>query len=53
MAQVRGYRGATEKTSDLTDRLNSDLEYLAGWRLWRDVAILAATLKVLVHPNAY
>lgn len=53
LAQVRGYRGATEKTSDLTDRLDSDLEYLAGWRLWRDIAILAATLKVLVHPNAY
>lgn len=53
LAQVRGYRGATEKTSDLTDRLNSDLEYLSGWRLWRDVAILAATLNVLVHPNAY
>lgn len=53
LAQVRGYRGATEKTSDLTDRLNSDLEYLAGWRLWRDIAILAATLKVLIHPNAY
>lgn len=53
LAQVRGYRGATEKTSDLTDRLNSDLEYLAGWRLWRDFAILVATLRVLVHPNAY
>lgn len=53
LAQVRGYRGATEKTSDLTDRLSADLEYLAGWRLWRDVTIIAATLKVLVHPNAY
>lgn len=53
LAQVRGYRGATETTSDLTDRLNSDLEYLAGWRLWRDFAILVATLKVLIHPNAY
>ena len=53
LAQVRGYRGATEKTSDLTDRLNSDLEYLAGWRLWRDVTILVATLRVLIHPNAY
>jgi exopolysaccharide biosynthesis polyprenyl glycosylphosphotransferase len=53
LAQVRGYRGATEKTSDLTNRLNSDLEYLAGWRLWRDVTILVATLKVLIHPNAY
>lgn len=53
LAQVRGYRGATEKESDLTNRLNSDLEYLAGWRLWKDCAILFATLKVLVHPNAY
>lgn len=53
LAQVRGFRGATEKTSDFTDRLTSDLEYLSGWRLWRDIAILAATLKVLVHPNAY
>lgn len=53
LAQVRGYRGATEKTSDLLDRLNSDLEYLSGWRLWRDVTILFGTLGVLVHPNAY
>ena len=53
LAQVRGYRGATEKTSDLTDRLQADLEYLQDWRLWRDVVIVAATLKVLIHPNAY
>lgn len=53
LAQIRGYRGATEKTSDLTDRLQSDLEYLSGWRMWRDVEIVFATLKVLVHPNAY
>ena len=53
LAQVRGYRGATEKVSDLTNRLNSDLEYLSDWRLWKDFAIMVATLKVLVHPNAY
>lgn len=53
LAQIRGFRGATEKTSDLTDRLQSDLEYLSGWRLWRDVEIVFATLRVLVHPNAY
>lgn len=53
LAQVRGYRGATEKASDLTNRLNSDLEYLSDWRLWKDFAIMVATLKVLVHPNAY
>ncbi|MXP28647.1 exopolysaccharide biosynthesis polyprenyl glycosylphosphotransferase [Porphyrobacter algicida] len=53
LAQIRGFRGATEKTSDLTNRLQSDLEYLSGWRLWRDVEIMFATLRVLVHPNAY
>ena len=53
LAQVRGYRGATERSSDLTDRLNSDLEYLANWRLWNDITILVLTLRVLVHPNAY
>src|SRR3546814_7576685 len=28
LAQVRGYRGATEIRSDLTNRLQSDLEYI-------------------------
>ena len=53
LAQVRGFRGATEKTDDLTNRLQADLEYLQDWRLWRDIGILFATLQVLVHPNAY
>lgn len=53
LAQVRGFRGATEATSDLTNRLQSDLEYLSGWHIWRDIEIVFATLKVLVHPNAY
>jgi lipopolysaccharide/colanic/teichoic acid biosynthesis glycosyltransferase len=53
LAQIRGLRGATEQESDLAQRLNADLEYLAGWSLWRDVQIVAATLRVLVHPRAY
>lgn len=53
LAQIRGYRGATHKRKDLEDRLQSDIEYVNGWRLWRDVAILLGTLRVLVHPNAY
>lgn len=53
LAQIRGYRGATEKRSDLEQRLQSDLEYVNGWRLSRDVAIVLGTLKVLVHPNAF
>ncbi|MDO6413618.1 sugar transferase [Sphingomonas sp. BIUV-7] len=53
LAQIRGYRGATPQAKDLADRLNADLEYLAGWTIWRDISILAGTLRVLVHPNAY
>src|SRR5690606_11368448 len=33
LAQVRGYRGATERESDLVYRLQSDLEYLEGWTI--------------------
>lgn len=53
LAQIRGQRGATHKREDLEARLRSDLEYLNGWRLSRDVAILLSTARVLIHPNAY
>ncbi|MDJ0978314.1 MAG: sugar transferase [Erythrobacter sp.] len=53
LAQVRGHRGATELEKDLTDRLQSDLEYIDGWSLRRDVEIVFKTLWVLQHDNAY
>ncbi len=53
LAQVRGYRGETRQRKDLADRLNADLEYLSGWTIWRDIQILAGTLRVIVHKNAY
>jgi lipopolysaccharide/colanic/teichoic acid biosynthesis glycosyltransferase len=53
LAQVRGFRGATSKRSDVTGRVQADLEYLAGWHLGRDIAILLRTLAVVVHPNAF
>ena len=53
LAQVRGLRGATEHESDLVQRLQADLEYLDGWTIWRDIAILGSTLRVLVHEKAY
>ena len=53
LAQVRGYRGATEQRADLTNRLQSDLEYLAGWTIWRDISILFATFGVIRHKNAF
>ena len=53
LAQVRGFRGATHCRSDLTNRLQADLEYLSGWTIWRDVSIIFATFRVLVHKNAF
>lgn len=53
LAQVRGFRGATFQRSDLSSRLQADLEYLSGWSIWRDIGIVAATLRVLRHQNAF
>ncbi|MEM8724518.1 MAG: exopolysaccharide biosynthesis polyprenyl glycosylphosphotransferase [Pseudomonadota bacterium] len=53
LAQVRGHRGATEQEKDLTDRLQSDLEYISSWSLRHDIAILFRTVWVLRHENAY
>lgn len=53
LAQIRGYRGSTHEVKDLTRRLQSDLEYIAGWSIWRDMLIILKTIRVLVHQNAY
>jgi len=53
LAQVRGYRGATDTEQDLTARLQADLDYIQGWTLWRDVTVLFSTLRVLVHDRAF
>lgn len=53
LAQIRGFRGATEHRRDIVNRLEADLEYLHGWSLLRDIGILVRTAQVLVHKNAY
>jgi polysaccharide biosynthesis protein PslA len=53
LAQVRGFRGATALRSDLTQRLDADLEYLNSWTLGREFRILLATVAVLIHRNAF
>lgn len=53
LAQIRGYRGATEQREDLELRLAADLEYLDDWSVSRDLSILASTAMVLVHRNAF
>ena len=53
LAQVRGFRGATESEKDLTDRLQADLEYISNWSLWLDLKIIIRTFGVLIHDSAY
>jgi lipopolysaccharide/colanic/teichoic acid biosynthesis glycosyltransferase len=53
LAQIRGFRGATEQKSDLTMRLQSDLEYVSHWSLMSDIRILIGTVLVVFHKNAF
>jgi lipopolysaccharide/colanic/teichoic acid biosynthesis glycosyltransferase len=53
LAQIRGFRGATEIKSDLSNRLQSDLEYIAEWSLVTDIRIVLRTFSVLFHRNAF
>lgn len=53
LAQIRGFRGSTEHESDLSERLRSDLEYIANWSLFSDLVIVLRTLTILNHDNAY
>ncbi|MGY2736726.1 sugar transferase [Sphingomonas sp. UYP23] len=53
LAQINGFRGATTVPEDLENRLRSDISYMRGWTIWRDIRILAATTGVLLHRNAF
>jgi lipopolysaccharide/colanic/teichoic acid biosynthesis glycosyltransferase len=53
LAQVRGYRGSTDRITDLQQRLHADLEYISGWTIWRDIGIILRTIPVVIHKNAY
>lgn len=53
LAQIRGFRGATDQKEDLEKRLRCDLEYLSHWSIGLDVMILVKTLPVIIHKNAF
>lgn len=53
LAQVRGFRGSISDQGQLASRVNSDLAYLQAWTIWRDLAIIGRTFRVLVHDNAF
>jgi lipopolysaccharide/colanic/teichoic acid biosynthesis glycosyltransferase len=53
LAQIRGFRGATTCISDLTDRVEADLQYLQSWSLWQDIIIIIKTVRVLSNDKAF
>lgn len=53
LAQIRGFRGATEKKSDILNRISADLEYMNQWSLTRDISILLRTINVISHKQAF
>lgn len=53
LAQVRGYRGATLRQSDIEVRVAADLEYINSWSIWLDLRILLQTIRVVFHRNAF
>ena len=53
LAQIKGFRGATQHVSDLEKRVRCDLEYLTNWSIGLDLIIMLKTLSVVIHKNAY
>ncbi|WP_230279607.1 sugar transferase [Croceicoccus sp. Ery15] len=53
LAQVRGFRGPTDRTDDLKNRLMSDLEYVDRWSIWLDLYLVIRTFTSLFGKNAF
>ncbi|WP_336969858.1 sugar transferase [Sphingobium aromaticiconvertens] len=53
LAQIRGFRGATETKRDILNRIAADLEYMNQWSLTGDIAILLRTINVIYHKKAF
>jgi putative colanic acid biosysnthesis UDP-glucose lipid carrier transferase len=54
LAQVNGWRGATDSPEKMRKRIECDLFYIREWSLWLDVAILFRTVFVVLSAkNAY
>ena len=53
-AQVHGWRGETDTTFKMQQRVNHDLDYIRNWSPWLDIKILFLTVFVVFRAeNAY
>jgi Undecaprenyl-phosphate glucose phosphotransferase len=53
-AQVSGYRGETETSEKMDQRVKYDLYYITHWSPWLDLCILMRTIAVVIRgDNAY
>jgi exopolysaccharide biosynthesis polyprenyl glycosylphosphotransferase len=53
-AQVSGYRGESQTTDVMAERVEYDLWYINHWSLWLDLKILLKTvISVYRQPTAY
>ena len=54
LAQVYGWRGATDTEEKMAGRISHDLYYIENWSLMLDLKIIALTLLTgFAHENAY
>ncbi|MEA3163657.1 MAG: hypothetical protein QOE88_1475 [Verrucomicrobiota bacterium] len=51
LAQVRGFRGETTTLTEISARLDSDLEYVENWSLTLDLIIIMRTLLLTIFPS--
>ena len=52
LAQVRGLRGEVTDAGHAQARVDSDLEYIRTFSVWRDIRILLATIPAVLTGRA-
>lgn len=52
LAQVRGFRGEAQTSTDIRNRVACDIEYLENWNLTLECGIIARTVVQLIVPPA-
>ena len=53
LAQIRGFRGNTDKDELMQKRIDSDLEYLSNWTIKEDFLILFKTFFLVIKNRAF